>query len=813
MSLLHPALLLGLVFAAVPVVLHLMLRARPKKLVFPALRLLQKRQIQNRRRLRLRHLWLLLLRMALIAALVLLVTRPLLPPANYGPTAGEFFTLAGILVMAVLVYGACMAYWRKQSVPPADLRMRRTYLRGSMGLVTVLALLAFFAWPYQKRVAAEITSPVPASLTNLPVAAVFLCDTSLSMTYLFEGKSRLDEAKTMAVAQLRQLPTGSAAAVLDGTGDLPTVMTLDLAAAQNRLEALTPQSVVLSLDEQIRMAIRTQDDERNRTLGSQVSIEEGLRQDQYLREIYVVTDLARSAWRKDDSQTLRTLLEEREWLSVYLLDVGIEEPTNTGVIALRLSRPSVGSQGALNLEAVVRGTGGTASDVQVELWQGVDDGPIAKRDQKTVNVTDKEGSRVQFQLENLSGSLVQGSLKLASTDPLTLDNEAFFSVPVLPPLKVVVAAPDRGTAAFWMEALAGLSATGHAYDARYVSSETIDALNLAEVDIVCLINAPRPSESNWRTLGEFTRNGGGLLVVLGSPSAVATGSPGGLDPLAYSSADALAVLPVKPKASLRFSQPAHLNFRDTSHSLARHLDEIGALTELADVDFHRYWSVDVQPGSLTIGQWTDEASQPAFVVREVGRGRCAVFTSSVDSTAWSDWPRNWTYLAAADEWLRLLSRQATSLYTLTTGDPVVIPFVNSRSGQAVPSNALLRQPDLTQRRIDLNTTNHEFVINDARLAGHYQLFTTVAAPELISGFSLNHPGAESDLTRWSSAELDEMLGADRYGIARSLDQLNRSVKAGRLGQEVSGLLLALLSVVFVLEQATATWFYRQDETP
>ena len=56
MQLINPAIIYGLGLAAVPVVLHMLLRARPKPHLFPALRLLQARRRHNRRRLRLRHI-------------------------------------------------------------------------------------------------------------------------------------------------------------------------------------------------------------------------------------------------------------------------------------------------------------------------------------------------------------------------------------------------------------------------------------------------------------------------------------------------------------------------------------------------------------------------------------------------------------------------------------------------------------------------------------------------------------------------------------------------------------------------------------
>src|SRR5689334_13209698 len=96
MSFIHPALSLGLLLAVIPVVLHFLLRAKPKKLMFPALRLIQVRRRQNVQRMRLRHIWLLLLRIGVIVLLVCLVARPRVPSANYAPTTGETLTLVGI---------------------------------------------------------------------------------------------------------------------------------------------------------------------------------------------------------------------------------------------------------------------------------------------------------------------------------------------------------------------------------------------------------------------------------------------------------------------------------------------------------------------------------------------------------------------------------------------------------------------------------------------------------------------------------------------------------------------------------------------
>ena len=76
MTFVTQALLFGAGLVVLPIILHLIMRRRPKLLEFPALRFIQKRHDTNQRRLRLRHLLLLLLRAGAIALLALALARP-----------------------------------------------------------------------------------------------------------------------------------------------------------------------------------------------------------------------------------------------------------------------------------------------------------------------------------------------------------------------------------------------------------------------------------------------------------------------------------------------------------------------------------------------------------------------------------------------------------------------------------------------------------------------------------------------------------------------------------------------------------------
>ena len=95
LSFLTPMLLAGAALVAVPLVLHMIMRRKPVKREFPALRFLKERAIANRRRLRLNHLLLLFLRMAALALLAVALARPTLRGAGWladgeGPVAAVF---------------------------------------------------------------------------------------------------------------------------------------------------------------------------------------------------------------------------------------------------------------------------------------------------------------------------------------------------------------------------------------------------------------------------------------------------------------------------------------------------------------------------------------------------------------------------------------------------------------------------------------------------------------------------------------------------------------------------------------------------
>lgn len=76
MEFVHFSLLAGAAAATIPIVLHLLLRQQPRKMEFPALVFLKRRELTTKRSLNLRHLLLLAARIAAICLLAFALARP-----------------------------------------------------------------------------------------------------------------------------------------------------------------------------------------------------------------------------------------------------------------------------------------------------------------------------------------------------------------------------------------------------------------------------------------------------------------------------------------------------------------------------------------------------------------------------------------------------------------------------------------------------------------------------------------------------------------------------------------------------------------
>lgn len=809
MSLIHPALIYAAGLAVIPVILHFLLRAKPRKLPFPALRLIQLRRRQNVRRLRLRHVWLMLLRMLVIIGLAIAAARPSLPEASYELSLTEMLTLFGIIAASLGAYFGLMRAWQKKKLSVQTLAYRRTMLRGGLGTAVAVLIALAVILPYVNRLRAEISAPAPAVSSDLPVAAVFLFDTSLSMQYTQEGKTRLDQGKAIALGHMDTLPPRSRIAVGESNSTSPILFQADLVGAKAKIQSLTPQPALQPLNERLRAALALQEQDQGRTLNEQESVPQGDRRDRFIREIYLFTDLAATSWRTSGAQLLKDELERLPWVAVYVIDVGELAPLDVGITDVRLSRQSVPEGATLTVEAALSAIGIEDSEKTVELSLLSRDGKLIPQGKQTVKVDSQQGARVQIPIANLQGPIQHGELRLLSSDPLPMNDVRHFTVEIKPPPKVLLVSPNDDVAFLLSEMLA-TDDERRAKKFRYLVTEVTPAklptTRFGDYSVVVLNSVPSPNDTTWKSLHKFVSNGGGLAVFLGSN---ALQERGGVDSVSYSTESASTVLPAKLGSGQRFPQPAFLDAKNLNHPTLKKLDEVGGAGVLAEMEIYRRWTVDLNDGANVLITYSKPA-EAALIERRVGSGRVAMLTTAADSRGWIDHTqRNWAFFVLIDQLMQYLSGRSEATFNYLAGEDV---FVRADSEPPV-TKYLLRKPSGQQLQGAVPAGAASFAIRETDQLGHYDVLSADPQSKFSSGFSVNASATESDFRRMSEDDLTQMFGEKRFSLARDIATLQRRVTTGRLGEEVYPLILVIVLIVFCGEHFVANWFYSEEAAP
>lgn len=809
MTFLNSALLFGLGLAVIPLLLHFLMKQKPKKFLFPALKLLQQVQRQSSRRLRLRHILLMLLRMLAVILIVLALARPSVPPASYSLNTREVLTL-----LAVTVTGIVAFVWGKRRLARRlenghQLQQQTSTLRNRATLATLAAVLLLVGWPYQRRIAAEIVNPLPATELNLPVAGVLLIDNSLSMSYLQAGKDALAHAKEIARAHLQNLPTGSRIAVGDCSSEKLIPFQSTLNSAVSRIEALETSPVALPLEDRLREALKSHEDDRRRTLSTQADQPEQDRKDRYIRRIYLFTDLAHSAWRSGGSSLLKSELEKQKNINLYLIDVGQTGAQNQAVTSVHPSRERIPVGGELVVGAGVQSQGQDIPEQTVELLTNAASGEVLKQGETTLRLDANLPVQTQFpMLTGITIPWLQGEVRLIGSDPLSFDNTRFMTVEVSAPPEILVIGPTPEVARAWMTALAPHDKSGTSLNKFKPQFERIDRLkelSLSRYQNITLINAPRLTDDAWFQLGKYVEEGGGLIVILGSAD---------LSAASYNRASAQAFLPAALDSWHPLGEWGFL-VEGRNHPLFaiyRRLENFGSFSMFENLVYvTRFWKVTPAQGANVLATYSDEEHWPAIIERSHGKGRTVMMTTDASLPAnpndrWNNLPSPlldaWLFLAFVEQMTDYVARFTEDVHQFHSGQSPVVRVPPASEERAF----LLKAPDLKQSRHLLPANETRLVFKEVQTPGQYQV-TQEGSREIVSAFSINVPAEESDLTRMTLSDLNDRLGEDRYKIAESLEKLKDDINAADLGQEIYPLLLVLVVVLFCGEHLVANRFY------
>jgi hypothetical protein len=852
MTFVFPILLGGLALAGVPILLHLILRQKPKTLPFPAFRFLVQRHRSNLRKLQLRHVLLLALRVLLIVAICLALARPKL--FHQGLSLSSERPVAAVFVFDTspsMDYRSSDQVSRLKEAQDRGLQLLDELPEGSRILVLDSAepLLSDKAeWLTSlsqarqrinqlkvRAVNAPVTGSIEQALRQFAILARGTEDDRTSalprLLCVFSDQTAATwpaERRAALVEQMDQLP-----AMLEGLQQLRTSTGPLTETLKSLREELPPPAGVDYAEQSLAETLGALA-ERSATLERKDLHDEALQQQ--VRQARTQARQLRAAVIKSadkpfdaDSYGSRLIKQlddvQRQLSGVQALafDVGMPQAVDVAILGAEFPRDAGGQMLQLFsgdekviLQVSVQALGKDLSTA-VECRVGTQ---VLRRE---VDLPAGQRVNVPFELDLAALKLGTGphtfEVRLTSKDSWEGNNQRFVALQVQAPRRVLVLADTKAKADRFARALTLLRYAGEVH-----TPAELPKLDLGKYEAVYLFGLAEPDAGLWKAVDAYVQQGGSVGIV-----------PGGdeMKPAAYQGPVAKNLLPAtwkepaaktakkgepEPIGAMWDLKPAGI----FQHPLLRPLR---AWMDDPRLDFivhargaRRYWLVDPAPkGAATIVSYSEPGNPPALLERLNLPGKVVQFTTPLDDREprWNNYAEDLTSLYLA------LTKLVTSYLT---GEAKGVQL-NFDAGPEPPRLALPlspRYPTYQLRGQDLFETiaaepgQNELKLREAALPGNYALEGVPSAGQdgvVIGRFSVNLAAAEADLSRVPSADVEGVLAPDAVIPAdRSADI--RELLAGHWSEplELFPYLMVLLLFVLAVENLLANKFYRREDT-
>ncbi len=302
--------------------------------------------------------------------------------------------------------------------------------------------------------------------------------------------------------------------------------------------------------------------------------------------------------------------------------------------------------------------------------------------------------------------------------------------------------------------------------------------------------------------------GGGLGIFLGRN---ATPVDAFNDPLAQQ------LLPGKLLRQWRADGDVYLAPENLQHPVLAKFRGLNVAWQLLPI--FRHWQLgELAEGAAVVLAYSN--NQPALVERPVGKGRVITMTTSVSDAASRAGTRNyvpWNLLPTGDDKFPffLLANTITEYLVgsgqqrlnYATGETAVVHLGH---GERHPIYSLTT-PRRHQIRTPVDVKQNAIVVTSTEAAGNYRLQAGGDQASQL-GFSVNLPASVSQLERVTPDDLKSIFGDAPFRLAHNRDEIDRSVSAGRVGQELFPYLIVLLVLILACEQVLSNRFYQDHDT-
>ena len=622
-----------------------------------------------------------------------------------------------------------------------------------------------------------------------PVAAALVFDTSPRMLYRHHNETRLDATRDVGLWLLEQLPAESDVAVIDSATDA-AAFSVNMGAARDRIKKLSVNVAAHPLLRELEDALRLLKDS-----------------DKGRKEIYVFTDRTSAAWSRP-STSLKQQLAESLGIGYYLIDLGVDDPQNFSLGDLRLNGETLSRNTPLIIETDVSCQGAGGERV-AELLLREDDKDV-QRSRQTIAPEADSSQQLEFRLGALAPGVHQGAIKLVGEDGLAADNTRYFTVAVEPPWRVLLAASPKAAdyALFLSEAIAPYPMRVKGEAAFQCEVATLDDLARKPLDIysaVCLLDPTPLPATAWQRLGAYAAAGGGVAIFLGRNAGSAT---------AFNDPAALELLPA-PLVRLwkAGDKDVYLAAENLEHPLLRKFRPLETSVPWDGFPIYTHWQVgDLEDGATVVIPYTN--GLPALIEKPLGDGRVLMMTTPVSDAAnrrdlWNTLPTGdepWPFVMLANEMIRYLVGSSATKLNYLVGETAMAPLARN---QQFPI-ALLRTPSGETIRQSIDERLRALLFTATDEVGNYRARAGGEAQGVDLGFSVNLAAESTSLRRASDADLKDVFGETPFRVARDQTEIDRSVSAARVGQELYPYLIVLVALILGGELVLANRFYRRD---
>ncbi|MCI0683764.1 MAG: BatA domain-containing protein [Gemmataceae bacterium] len=854
MTFVFPILLGGLVLAGIPILLHLILRQKPKTLQFPAFRFLVQKHRSNLRKLQLRHLLLLALRMLLLAALCLALARPRLFHESFNLNSER--PIATILIFdtsPTMDYRMTDKLSRLEEAKARGKELVKALPDGSRVLVLDTADTVVSDrgdWLINKALAVQRIDGLKIKPANATVAraveqALRVFQTA---TRSAEDEGLRSLPRLLCVFSDRTTaswPSGKQTALAELTDPLPAtlegVQQVRSAAAPlldllKDLRTKLPPPAGKDYPEQALVeSVQTLRDRAAGVQRGELQTDDGLRglivqtrrQARALRDTLVELgalgeqrDAATEEYRTKTLSALHGLLRHIAGVQALWIDVGVEQPVDVALVQLEFPPQADGRAqhlfGATDkfIVRVLAQALGKEVSTAVQCQVG--------KETMTRQVDLKVGERptIPFEIDLAKLDLGVGAhtltVKLANKDALESNNQLFAAFQIRQPKRVLILADAKSASA---------DRFAYAFECVGYVSEIKTRAELAGLEwdkyqAAYLFGLAAPGPELWQAAAAYVQKGGGLGIV-----------PGGAEmkPEAYHQPAANELLPGKWQTVVKHDpkKPGvtwNLDAKDIDqHSV---LKPFRAWRDNLNIDFiakprwaHAYWKFEPDKKATVLVTYRDKGDPPALVERlPGGSGKVLVFTTPLDDRE----PRWNNYLESETSfYLTLAFLTAKHL----TGDDHEANL-NFQSGVDEPRVTLPLAPRFetyTLRGLEMSLFEsinadpqvNELRFKDVSLPGNYAVEGHAAPGQAgtpVARFSVNLQAQEADLTRTPAAAVEAVFGDGAViPTERGVDLRELLKSQWNEPLELFPYLMVLLLFVLALENLLANKFYRRQD--